>query len=65
VPTGRHFPTLIYDDAIVPAPVTSGEMIEKTTNVWDISQNLGTADGAIQVIRTRYHLADTYSSREA
>jgi hypothetical protein len=37
MPTGRHFFVLNYDDVVVPASVTSGEMIEKTTNAWDIS----------------------------
>ena len=59
-PTGRHYRLRIYDDVVVPESVTSPEMIAKTTQAYELSDNLGTEGGQFRVIGTRYHFADTY-----
>lgn len=63
-PTSRHFTLLVYDDVVTIASVTTAEQIQKTTDAWDISLNLGskTDHGAIRrwMIGTRYNYADTY-----
>lgn len=60
-PTGRHFRLRIYDDVVTRESVTTPEQIQKTTEAWELSQNLAARGGAMRVIGTRYHLADTYS----
>lgn len=60
-PIGRHFRLLIYDDVVTPESVTTPEMIRKTTDAWRVSLNLGARGGAIRMIGTRYHAADTYA----
>ena len=69
-PTSRHYQVLVYDDVCVPASVTSPEMIDKTTDAWGLSLNLGAErtlnDGTVRPCRkryigTRYHHSDTYS----
>ena len=59
-PTSKHFMVLIYDDVVVPESVTNPEMIEKTTNAWSVSLNLGVRNTRVRMIGTRYHNADTY-----
>lgn len=59
-PIGKHFNVLIYDDVVVPASVSNPEMIEKTTNGWSNSLNLGDANPRIRGIGTRWHFADSY-----
>jgi hypothetical protein len=59
-PTGQHFSLRVYDD-VVPN-IMSPEMVEKTTNAWDLSQNLGTVGGKVRYIGTRYSLMDTYAA---
>lgn len=59
-PIGSHFNVLIYDDVVVPASVTTPEMITKTTEGWGNSLNLGDAEPRIRMIGTRWHFADTY-----
>lgn len=59
-PTGRHFKLMIYDDVVTMESVSTPEQINKTTNAWRMSDNLGAAGGAIRIIGTRYHLFDTY-----
>jgi phage terminase large subunit-like protein len=59
-PIGSHFNVLIYDDVVVPASVTTPEMIEKTTEAWGNSLNLGDSAPRKRVIGTRWHFADTY-----
>lgn len=60
-PTGRHFRLRIYDDVVTRESVTTPEQIQKTTEAWGLSDNLGTMGGKVRTIGTRYHLADTYS----
>lgn len=65
-PTGKHFTVRIYDDVVTLASVNSPEMIEKTTNGWRMSLNLGsdteTHKGRERYIGTRYHINDTYQT---
>lgn len=60
-PTGRHFKLRIYDDVVTRESVTTPEQINKTTEAWGLSDNLGSVGGWVRTIGTRYHLADTYS----
>jgi hypothetical protein len=60
-PTGRHFRLRVYDDVVTRESVTTPEMVKKTTDAWDLSQNLGMDGGAVRYIGTRYSLFDTYS----
>lgn len=59
-PTGKHFRRRLYDDVVVPASVTTPEMIAKTTEAWELSDNLGSEGGAFRIAGTRYHFNDTY-----
>lgn len=61
-PTGKHFGLRVYDDVVTRESVTSPEMVTKTTDAWDLSQNLGSAGGRVRTIGTRYHLRDTYAA---
>ena len=56
-----HFNELVYDDTVVPASVTTSEQIKKTTEMFNLSDNLGSGANTIKrVIGTRYHLYDPY-----
>lgn len=59
-PTGRHFRLCIYDDLVTPESVTTPEQIKKTTEMFELSTNLGAGDGRRWMIGTRYHFGDTY-----
>lgn len=63
-PTGAHFALRIYDDVVTPESVNTPEQIEKTTEAWSLSDNLGArgADGMLRAWHagTRYSFADTY-----
>ena len=59
-PTGKHFKTLLYDDVVTEKSVTNPEMIQKTTDAWALSLNLGTDGGRRRTIGTFYHSLDTY-----
>lgn len=60
-PTGRHFRLRVYDDVVTRESVTTPDMVKKTTDAWDLSQNLGVAGGSVRYIGTRYSLHDTYA----
>lgn len=61
LPTGRHFPLLVYDDVINENSVTNPEQIKKATDRWELSQNLGVGESTRHWhIGTRYHFGDTY-----
>lgn len=60
-PTGKHFYCLIYDDVVTDKSVTTPDMINKTTQAWSLSTNLGARGGVTRIIGTRYHYNDTYS----
>ncbi len=59
-PTSKHFNLLIYDDVVTLESVSTPEQIEKTTNAFAMSLNLGAHGGRIRGIGTRYHFNDTY-----
>jgi len=59
-PTGRHFNKHYYDD-IVHQDYLSEDQIKKTTERFELADNLGTRHGVDKAIAgTRYHYADTY-----
>lgn len=60
-PTSKHFALMIYDDVVTRESVNTPEQIAKTTEAWELSDNLGTMGGRKWIIGTRYHYADTYS----
>ena len=60
MPTGMHYKLRIYDDVVTEETVTTPEMIEKVTDRWRMSMNLGTEDGRMWIIGTFYHFNDTY-----
>jgi hypothetical protein len=59
-PTSKHFDLLIYDDVVTRESVNTPDQIQKTTEAWELSDNLGTMGGRKWIIGTRYHYADTY-----
>ncbi len=62
MPTGAHFQLLIYDDVVTEASVTTPEMMQKTTDAWALSSNLGAEGGREWYAGTRYHFNDTYKT---
>ena len=44
-PTSKHFSLLVYDDVVTRESVNTPEQIAKTTEAWELSDNLGTAGG--------------------
>lgn len=59
-PTGRHFFIRVYDDVVTRESVYTPDQIKKTTEAWELSENLGTEGGWERTIGTRYHAHDTY-----
>lgn len=60
-PTSKHFKLRVYDDVIVPKSVTTQDMIDKTTQMWELSLNLGTKESnRAWYCGTRYNANDTY-----
>jgi len=59
-PVSKHFALRVYDDVVVPASVSTPEQVQKTTEAWELSDNLGTVGGRCWHIGTRYSFADTY-----
>ena len=59
-PTSRHFRLIIYDDVVTIESVSTPDQVRKTTTSWELSTNLGTADGRRQMIGTRYSFGDSY-----
>jgi predicted phage terminase large subunit-like protein len=60
MPTSRHYNEMVYDDVVVPSSVTSPEMIAKTREAIQLSNNLGSEGGQERYVGTRYHFADYY-----
>jgi phage terminase large subunit-like protein len=59
-PTSRHFRLHIYDD-VVTQDYLSQDQIRKTTERWEMADNLGSHEGVRKwMLGTRYHFADTY-----
>jgi hypothetical protein len=60
-PTSRHYGLLVYDDVVTIESVGSPEQIKKTTDRWELSDNLGSTVGVRKWhCGTRYHFGDTY-----
>ncbi len=61
-PTSRHFDLHVYDD-MVTQDYLSEESIRKTTERWEMADNLGSHLGVRKWMPgTRYHFADSYSA---
>lgn len=62
MPTGSHFGLRVYDDVVTEKSVTTPEMVQKTSEARDLSNELGDRAGREWNIGTRYDFADTYQS---
>ena len=62
MPTGRHYGILVYDDVVTEHSVSTPDQIQKTTQRWELSTNLGSESGIRRYIGTRYDDMDTYST---
>jgi predicted phage terminase large subunit-like protein len=60
-PIGKHFDGLIYDDVVTRDSVNTPDMINKTTEMLELSYALGAEGGFKRFIGTRYHFNDTYN----
>lgn len=60
-PTSKHFGVLNYDDVVTKESVTTPEMIQKVTDAFSLSLNLGAQGGSMRAAGTRYHYNDTYA----
>lgn len=61
-PTSKHYDLLIFDDVVTRESVATPEQIHKTTEAWELADNLGKAGGRKWHIGTRYSFADTYQA---
>lgn len=62
-PTGVHFKMLVFDDMIEQRNVTNPEQVQKATEAWELSDNLGVGPGTIRrYVGTRYLIGDTYET---
>jgi hypothetical protein len=61
MPTAKHFQLMVQDDVVTRESVNTPEQIQKTTEAWELADNLGTVGGRRWIIGTRYHYADTYA----
>lgn len=64
-PTSAHFALRIYDDVVTRESVSTPDQIKKTTDAWELSDNLGARQengmpGRAWHAGTRYHFGDTY-----
>ena len=60
-PVSKHFKILVFDDMVTKASTTSPEMIQKTTEHWELALSLGSGeDVRKRYIGTRYHMNDTW-----
>ena len=61
-PIGKHFSLLVYDDVVTLSSISTPEQIDKTTEAFRMSLNLGAHGGRRRMIGTRYHYNDTYKT---
>jgi hypothetical protein len=61
-PTSKHFKLMVYDDVVVKESVSTPEQIGKTTEAWELSDNLGSHGGRKWHIGTRWSFGDTYEA---
>ena len=61
-PTSKHFDLMIYDDVVVAASVSTSEQIAKTTEAYQLSDNLGTEHVRKWMVGTRWSFADSYDA---
>jgi hypothetical protein len=65
-PTGAHFMLRVYDDVVTLESVTSPDMVNKTTEAWSLSDNLGARNENGQArawhVGTRYSYGDSYNT---
>jgi len=62
-PTGVHFGLLNFDDMIEARNVTNPEQIQRATEAWELSDNLGKGPGTRKrYVGTRYLIGDTYET---
>ena len=61
LPTGKHFPVMVYDDAINERNVTNPEQIRKAKERVELSMPIGIGEKTRRrFVGTRYSYADTY-----
>src|ERR1022692_1369939 len=64
MPIGSHYLLRVYDDVVTAASVNTPEQVQKATEMYQLSDNLGARgpDGLMRewMIGTRYSYADTY-----
>jgi len=61
-PTSKHFSDLDYDDIVTVDTVRTVGMLDKTTEAFLVSLNLGTQYGRRRGKGTRWHYADAYTT---
>lgn len=62
LPTGKHFPLLVYDDVINERNVTSPEQLKKASERVELSFPCGVGGGTRKRFAgTRYHYGDSYA----